>query len=105
VNHVLGLEIVLADGELAWLGGAAPDALGYDLTGLVVGAEGTLRIVTNIMVRRMRQPEAVRTFLAIFDGVDAASASVSEIIGAGIIPAALELMDRRRLPAIEAHRA
>ena len=102
VNHVLGLELVLSDGEIAWLGGATPDGPGYDLTGLVVGSEGTVGIVTKIMVRLSRQPEAVRTFLAIFDGVDPASASVSEIIGVGIIPAALELMDRRALQAIEA---
>jgi glycolate oxidase len=102
VNHVLGLELVLPDGEITWLGGAAPDGPGYDLTGLVVGSEGTLGTVTRIMVRLLRQPEAVRTFLVIFDGVDPASTSVSEIIGAGIIPAALELMDRRALQAIEA---
>lgn len=102
VNHVLGLEVALADGQLVRLGGAAPDSPGYDLTGFVVGSEGTLGIVTKVLVRLMRQPEAVRTFLAIFDSVDDASASVSEIIGAGLVPAALELMDRLALQAIEA---
>jgi glycolate oxidase len=102
VNHVLGLEVVLPDGEINWLGGAAPDQTGYDLVGLMVGSEGTLGVATSVMLRLMRQPEAVRTFLAIFDGVDSASASVSEIIGAGIVPAALELMDRTALRAIEA---
>src|SRR5205814_640748 len=103
VNHILGMEVVLADGELVWLGGAAPDSPGYDLTGFVVGSEGTLGIVTKVLVRLMRQPEAVRTFLAVFDTVDAASASVSEIIAAGA---------RSKLPAVlseviaigEAHR-
>lgn len=102
VNHVLGLEVVLEDGEIVWLGGAAPERPGYDLTGFVVGAEGTLGIVTKVLVRLLRQPEDVRTFLAIFDSVDAASASVSDIIAAGIVPAALELMDQIALRAIEA---
>jgi glycolate oxidase len=101
-NHVLGLEVVLQDGETVWLGGAAPDSPGYDLTGFLVGSEGTLGIVTKVLVRLLRQPEAVRTFLAIFDSVDAASAAVSGLIGAGIVPAALELMDQRALQAIEA---
>jgi glycolate oxidase len=96
------MEMVLADGEITWLGGAAPDSPGYDLPGCVVGSEGTLGIVTKVLVRLMRQPEAVRTFLAVFDTVDAASASVSEIIAAGMLPAALELMDRPALRAIEA---
>lgn len=102
VNHILGMEIVLADGEIVWLGGSAPDSPGYDLTGFVVGSEGTLGIVTKVLVRLLRQPEAVRTFLAVFDSVDAASASVSQIIAAGMVPAALELMDRPALQAIEA---
>jgi glycolate oxidase len=101
-NHILGLELVLADGEIIWLGGIAPDSPGYDLTGLVVGSEGTLGVVTKVLVRLMRQPETVRTFLAIFDSVDAASGSVSEIIAAGLVPAALELMDQLALQAIEA---
>jgi glycolate dehydrogenase FAD-linked subunit len=102
VNHVLALELVLPDGEINQLGGPAPDPPGYDLVGLVVGGEGTLGLTTRITLRLMRQPEAVRTFLAIFDSVDAASASVSEIIATGFVPAALELMDRRALQAIEA---
>src|SRR5205823_5926652 len=95
VNHVLGMEVVLADGEVVWLGGAAPDSPGYDLTGMMVGSEGTLGIVTKVLVRLMRQPEAVRTFLAVFDTVDAASASVAEIITARILPAARQLTDQR----------
>jgi glycolate dehydrogenase FAD-linked subunit len=101
-NHVLGMEVVLEDGQAVWLGGAAPDSPGYDLTGFMVGSEGTLGIVTKVLVRLLRQPEGVRTFLAIFDNVDAASASVSGIIAAGMVPAALELMDQRALQAIEA---
>ena len=102
VNHVLGLEVALADGELLEVGGLAPDAPGYDLTGLLVGSEGTLGVVTRVLVRLCRQPEAVRTFLAIFDSVDAASATVSDVIGAGLVPSAMELMDRLALQAIEA---
>jgi glycolate oxidase len=102
VNHVLGLEVVLAGGETLTLGGCAPDPPGFDLTGLVVGSEGTLAIVTSALLRLMRLPEAVRTFLAVFESVDAASTSVSEIIAAGLVPAALELMDRPALQAIEA---
>jgi glycolate oxidase len=101
-NHVLGVEVVCEDGELLRFGGAAPDGPGYDLTGLMVGSEGTLGLVTKVLVRLVRAPEGVRTFLAVFDSVDAASASVSDIIGAGMIPAALELMDQRALQAIEA---
>lgn len=102
VNHILGLEVVLADGDMLNVGGLAPDSPGYDLTGLLVGSEGTLGIVTKVLVRLVREPESVRTFLAVFDSVEAASASVSDVIGGGIVPAALELMDRVALQAIEA---
>lgn len=101
-NHVLGLELVLGDGEVLDLGGAAPDSPGYDLVGLVVGSEGTFGMVTSVTVRLLPQPEATRTFLAIFDSVGAASAAVSGIIAAGIVPAALEIMDRLVLRAVEA---
>jgi glycolate oxidase len=101
-NHVLGLEVVLEDGEIVWLGGAAPDRPGYDLTGFVVGSEGTVGIVTKALLRLTRAPEAVRTFLAVFDSVDAASASVSDVIAAGIVPAALEMMDQLLIQVVEA---
>jgi glycolate oxidase len=99
-NHVLGLELVLADGRVVNVGGLAADMPGYDLTGLVVGSEGTFAIVTKIMVRLMRLHESVRTLLAIFDSVDAASQTTSAIIAAGIIPAALEMMDGLTIQAL-----
>ncbi|MCC7103545.1 MAG: FAD-binding protein [Chloroflexi bacterium] len=102
VNHVLGLKLVQAGGETLELGGLAPDSPGYDLTGFVVGAEGTVGVVTEALLRLVREPEAVRTFLVIFDSVEQASGSVSAIIAAGILPAAMELMDRLALQAIEA---
>ncbi|HYU18029.1 MAG TPA: FAD-linked oxidase C-terminal domain-containing protein [Chloroflexota bacterium] len=101
-NHVLGLEIVTAEGEIVALGGVAPERPGYDLTGFVVGSEGTVGIVTKVFVKLLPKPAAVKTLLAIFDSVDQASASVSGIIGRGIIPSALELMDQLALRAVEA---
>lgn len=101
VNHVLGLEVVLPDGEVVWLGGGAEDAPGYDLVGLMVGSEGTFGIVTKALVRLVPQPEGVRTMLVVFDTVAAASQAVSAIIAAGIIPAALEMMDALILRAVE----
>src|SRR3990170_1259368 len=93
-NHVLGLEVVLPTGELVEVGGAAPDAPGYDLTGLLVGSEGTLAIVTKIAVRLVHLPEAARTLLATYGTVREATNTVSEIVSRGIIPAAMELMDQ-----------
>ena len=101
-NHILGVELVLPSGEVLELGGTAPARPGFDLTGLVVGAEGTVGIVTRVVVKLLPKPEAVRTFLAIFDTVDDASETVSRIVGGGIIPSALELMDQLALQAIEA---
>ncbi|HXG42488.1 MAG TPA: FAD-linked oxidase C-terminal domain-containing protein [Dehalococcoidia bacterium] len=100
-NHVLGLELVTADGELVWLGGRTPDAPGYDLVGVVVGSEGTLGIVTKVVLRLLPRPEATVTLLAIFDDVDAACEAVSAIIGQGIVPAALEMLDRNTMLAVE----
>ena len=101
-NHVLGLELVLARRE-TWCasGGAALDTPGYDLTGLVVGSEGTFAIVTEVTVRLMRVQEGVRTLLAIFDTMDDASRATSAIVAAGIIPAALEMMDRLTIEALQ----
>jgi glycolate oxidase len=101
-NHVLGLELVLADGEVVWTGGQARDLPGYDLPGIVVGSEGTLCIVTKALVRLLRVPESTRTLLAVFDSVDAASTAVSRVIGAGLVPAALEMMDAVTLKALAA---
>jgi glycolate oxidase len=100
-NHVLGLEVVLDDGQIVWLGGEAPDTPGYDLCGVFVGSEGTMGIVTKAAVRLMRTRESVRTLLAIFDQVDPATQTVVDITAAGIIPAALEMMDRTTIEAVE----
>jgi glycolate oxidase len=102
VNHVLGVEMVLPDGSLVGLGGPVEDAPGYDLTGVVVGSEGTFGVVTRIWVRITRNPEAYRTLLGVFESVDDATNTISDIIGAGIIPGALEMLDAPILKAIEA---
>jgi glycolate oxidase len=101
VNHVLGLEAVLSDGRIMQFGGPAEDALGLDLVGTLVGSEGTLAIVTRVWVRLTRNPQGWRTLLCIYDSLDDATNTISEIIGAGIIPAALEMMDDGILVAVE----
>jgi glycolate oxidase len=100
-NHILGLELVLADGSVVWVGDKTRDVPGYDLTGVLIGSEGTLAIVTKVAVRLLRLPEATRTLLAIFDEVDPASSAVSAVIARGIVPAALEMMDREVIQAVE----
>ncbi|MDH3444251.1 MAG: FAD-binding protein [Deltaproteobacteria bacterium] len=100
-NHVLGVEVVLDDGAVLWLGGEVPDTPGYDLCGVFVGSEGTMGIVTKVAVRLMRTRESVRTLLAIFDQMDHATQTVVDITAAGIIPAALEMMDRTTIEAVE----
>ncbi|HDS74739.1 MAG TPA: FAD-binding protein, partial [Firmicutes bacterium] len=100
-NHVLGLEVVLPNGELVELGGGTTDTEGYDLLGLFIGSEGTLGIATKITLRLERLPPAVRTLLVDYDSLIAACESVSGIIADGIIPAALELMDRRTIATVE----
>jgi glycolate oxidase len=101
-NHVLGLEVVTPEGEIIQVGGWTQDTPGYDLTGLIIGSEGTLCIVTKIIVRIVHLPEAVKTMVAIFDTMDDASNTVSEIIASGVIPAAIEMMDQMILQAVEA---
>jgi glycolate oxidase len=101
-NHVLGLELVLPDGEVAQLGGPIEERCGYDLIGAVIGAEGTAGIVTKATLRLTRTPEAHRTLLAIFADVEAATRAVSAIIAAGIIPGAIEMMDQLIIRAVEA---
>ncbi|BCL84394.1 FAD-binding protein [Ktedonobacteria bacterium brp13] len=101
-NHVLGLEIVTAEGNLVEIGGQTCDTPGYDLTGLLIGSEGTLCIVTKIIVRIVPVAEAVKTLVAVFDSIEDASNTVSEIIASGIIPAAIEMMDKMILQAVEA---
>jgi glycolate oxidase len=101
-NHVLGLQIVTGTGEAVWLGGKVADHPGYDLTGVVVGSEGTFGLVTAITVRLRHVPEAVKTVLASFSSIVDASHTVSDIIAAGIIPAALEMLDAVIIRAINA---
>jgi glycolate oxidase len=100
-NHVLGLEVVMPDGEVLWLGGKTREVPGYDLVGVFVGSEGTFGIATKIAVRILRKPEAVKTVLAVFDAVDDASAAVSEIIARGLVPAAIEMIDQLTIQAVE----
>jgi glycolate oxidase len=100
-NHVLAVQMVTPDGELTRLGTTAPDAPGYDLLGAVVGSEGTLGIVTEATVRLTRAPEAVVTLLAGFRSTDDAGAATSAIIGAGLVPAAIEMMDALAIEAAE----
>jgi glycolate oxidase len=102
VNHVLGLECVLPDGRVVETGGPTEDNPGYDLTGTIVGSEGTFGIVSRITVRITRDPETYRTMLGVFETVDAATNTISDIIGAGMVPAALEMMDRLIIGAVEA---
>ena len=99
--HVLAIEVVLADGTTAMLGGLEPDVPGYDLRGAFVGSEGTMGIATRIAVRLTPNPPAIRTLLADFLAVEDAAATVSGIIAAGIVPAALEMMDAEITRAVE----
>jgi glycolate oxidase len=101
-NHVVGAQVVTPDGELVELGGRAPDAPGYDLLGAFVGSEGTLGIATEVTLRLVRSPESVRTLLAAFASTDLAGAATSAIIGAGVVPAAVEMMDALAIEAAEA---
>ncbi|HEY2522868.1 MAG TPA: FAD-linked oxidase C-terminal domain-containing protein [Streptosporangiaceae bacterium] len=102
VHHVTGLEIVTPDGELTWLGDGTGVSPGYDLLGAFIGSEGTLGIATKVVVRLTPLPEMVRTLLAAFESTSAGGTAVSEIIGAGIVPAAIEMMDALAIEAAEA---
>jgi glycolate oxidase len=102
VNHVTGLEVVLPSGEMAHFGGKAVESGGYDLTGLFVGSEGTMGIVTAATVKLLRRPERIATLLGIFNTIDDAAKTVSAITAAGITPAALEMLDGWTLQSIEA---
>lgn len=102
-NHILGLEVVLPNGEIIEIGKeGVPDLPGYDLLGLLTGSEGTLGIVTKITVRILKNPEGKQTVLAYFDSVADGSKAVSDIISAGIVPAALEMMDKTAIEGVEA---
>ncbi|UZQ53098.1 glycolate oxidase subunit GlcD [Trichothermofontia sichuanensis B231] len=100
-NHVLGLKLVLPDGAIVDVGGRIPEMPGYDLTGLFVGSEGTLGIATEITLRILKAPEAVRVLLADFTAIEAAGAAVSDIISSGIIPGGMEIMDNLSINAVE----
>ncbi|CAN5541792.1 FAD-linked oxidase C-terminal domain-containing protein [soil metagenome] len=100
-NHILGLEIVAPDGKLRWIGGRGEEPLGYDLHGIWVGSEGLIGIVTKALVRLTPTPEMVSVQLMDFTDVETASQAVTAIIGAGIVPAALEMMDNLTIQAVE----
>src|ERR1041385_8703241 len=103
-NYVLGYEMVLPDGEIVWLGtrpGEGEDVEGYDLRGAAIGSEGMFGIVTRVLLRLIRAPQAYKTMLGVFESVDDASQTVSDIIAAGIIPGALEMMDQLITQAVE----
>jgi glycolate oxidase len=104
-NHVLGFEMVLPDGEIVWLGARSDggeDTEGYDLRGAVIGSEGMFGIVTRVLLRLVRAPQAHKTMLGVFETVDDASQTVSDIIAAGIVPGAMEMMDQLITQAVEA---
>lgn len=101
-NHVLGMKVVLPGGELVELGGDSLDVAGPDLPGLFVGAEGQFGVVVEVTLRLLPRPEEVRTLLAAYDRLDQAGEAVSAIVAAGILPAAMEIMDRLAIDAAEA---
>ena len=100
-NHVLAVELVLPNGQVVTLGDQTEDTVGYDLLGVALGSEGTFGIITEATVRLTKQPQSVRTLLAIFDSVDDATQTVSDLVAEGIVPAALELMDAVILQTVE----
>ena len=100
-NHVLGMEVVLEDGSLVNLGSMAREVPGYDLRGVFVGSEGTFGLATKIMVRLLPLPETVKTFLGIFPDIDSACTAVTAVIGHGILPAALEMIDALTIRAVQ----
>jgi glycolate oxidase len=101
VNHIMGVEMVMPDGSIMDIGGTCEEMPGLDLIGLVVGHEGTFGIVTKVIVRLTRDPEAGRTFLGVFDSIESCTQTVSDIIASGIVPAALEMLDNLMIKAVE----
>ena len=100
-NNILGLEVVLADGEILRVGGKVMDDAGYDLMGVLTGSEGMLAIITEATVRLLPKPERATAVLAVFSSVEAAGQAVADIIGAGMIPAGMEIMDKLAIEAAE----
>jgi glycolate oxidase len=100
VNHVLGVEMVLPTGDLARFGGAVADLPGYDCVPVIVGSEGTLGIVTKVWLRLLPLPEDVRTFVAVFADIDSGARAASAIIASGVVPAAMEMLDRVTIGAL-----
>jgi glycolate oxidase len=101
-NYVLGLDVVLADGETVTLGGEEVDRPGYDLVGAFVGSEGTLGVVTRVVLRVVPVPESVRTLVAYFDSIEDAARTVTDVVAAGVVPGAIEMMDNLAIRACEA---
>jgi glycolate oxidase len=104
-NHVLGFEMVLPDGSIEWFGvrpEGGDEVAGYDLRGAIIGCEGMFGLVTRVLLRLVRAPQAFKTMLGVFESVDDASQTVSDIIGAGIVPGAMEMMDTLITQAVEA---
>jgi glycolate oxidase len=102
VNHVTGVEVVMPSGEIVHFGGKAAESYGYDMTGFIVGSEGTIGVVTAITVKLLRKPEKIATLLGVFESVDDAALTVSAITAAGITPTALEMLDGWTLRTVEA---
>lgn len=100
-NHILGIEMVLPDGEVVELGGEVEDSPGLDLRGFAIGSEGTLGVITKIIVRLLPLPEGVKTMVAVFNSMECACDAVSDIIADGLVPAALEMMDRHTIQVVE----
>ncbi len=102
-NYVIGLEAILSNGQRIQVGGPALDYPGYDLCGLLTGSEGTLALITKVFARLIHNPPAVKTLLAVFDSVEQAGTAVSAIIAAGLVPAAMEMIDQKIIKIIEAY--
>lgn len=100
-NHVLGMEVVLEDGSVTWLGGKIRNPAGYDLRGAFIGSEGMFGLATKIVVRLLPAPPAVKTYLAVFEDVGGACLAVSSVIGQGMVPAAMEIMDALTIEAVQ----
>lgn len=99
-NHVLAVQVVLPDGSIIWTGDGSALATGYDLTGVLTGSEGTIGFITAAWLRMTRLPEAVRVVLALFPDIAGASSTVSQVVASGLLPAALEIMDRLAIKAV-----